>query len=108
MKRQTIKPALLVLMFSQALFAGQQPAAPGPQLIRENIGNATQVQREPGVIKEKIAQGVENLALPVSKNAAPAADNDINKDGLKDPTQMNQNFREALERLSKNAAWLTP
>lgn len=108
MRRQAIKLSMLLLLSSQALFAGQQPAAPGPQLTRENIGKATQVLRKPGVIKEKIAQGIENPALKAPGDTASTAGGDINKDGLKDPTWMNQNFREALERLAKNSARVTP
>jgi hypothetical protein len=90
---------MLLLLYGPALFAEEPLAPPRPQLTTENINKATEVLRDPTVITEKIGQGLEGLALPAAKNATPSPGGSINKGELKDPTQMNQNFRDALNRV---------
>ena len=96
MRQQSVKLACYCFVTGPSLFAEQLPAAPPPQLTVENINKATEVLRDPAIIAEKTGQG-NDRALAVVNNAAPP-------DGgvIKDPTLMNQNFREALSRAIQN------
>jgi hypothetical protein len=93
---------LLLLLSCHAVYAEEPIARPSPRLTVENINKATEVLRNPAVITEKIGQGLEGFRLPVAKNTPPAPDGNVNKGELKDPTLMNQNFREALDRINQN------
>ena len=126
MRWHCIKPALLLLLlYGPALLAEQPPAAdlsleepspqgegvkstalpaaPPPQLTVENINKATEVLRDPTVISEKMEQRLKGLASPTVKNAPPPPGDSAPDGGLKDPTLMNQNFRDALNRKTNKA-----
>jgi hypothetical protein len=94
---------MLLLLSSQALYAEEPVTPPRPKLTVENINKATEVLRDPTVITEKIEQGIKNVASSASKKTTPApSDNSANQGELKDPTLMNQNFRDALNRVTQN------
>ncbi len=93
---------MLLLLSCHSVYAEEPIAQPSPRLTVENINKATEVLRDPTVITEKMGQGLEGFRLPAAKNTTPAPDGNVNKGELKDPTQMNQNFREALNRINQN------
>jgi hypothetical protein len=94
---------MLLLLFCHPVYAEEPKAPPRPKLTVENINKTTEVLRDPTVITEKIGQGLEGFRLPTDKNAPPAPPGSSgNKGELKDPTLMNQNFRDALNRATQN------
>jgi hypothetical protein len=95
-------PVMLLLLSCHSVYAEEPGAPPRPTLTVKNITKAKEVLRDPTVITEK--QAVEGLAFPATKNTTAAPDRSRYKDELKDPTQMNQNFREALNRITQNRA----
>lgn len=102
MRPQLFKLMLLLLLSCHPVYAEEPVVPPRPQLTVENINKATKVLRDPTVITEKIGQGLEGLALPTVKNATQPSGGSENKGELKDPTLMNQNFRDALNRATQN------
>lgn len=99
MKLQTFKLAALLLC-CQSLLAEPPPVQSAP----ENTNKSTEVLNDPTVMSKKLEQGLAGVLLPTDKNVAPSPVNSANKDELEDPTRMNQNFREALKRVSSNNA----
>ena len=93
---------MLLLLSCQPLYAEEPVVPPRPKLTVENINKTTEVLRDPTVIAEKMGQGIKNMALPASRSVKPELGNSANQGELKDPTQMNQNFREALNRVTQN------
>ena len=104
MQVQTIRSISMIflLLSCQPLYAEEPVVPPRPKLTVENINKTTEVLRDPTVIAEKMGQGIENMALPASRSVKPELGNSANQGELKDPTQMNQNFREALNRVTQN------
>ena len=93
---------MLLLLSCQPLCAEEPVVPPRPKLTVENINKATEVLRDPAVITGKIRQGLDNVTLATEDNTPPTSGSSVNKGELKDPTQMNQNFRDALNRISQN------
>lgn len=90
-----------------ALLLCCQPLFAEPPLVQsatENFNKAAEALNDPTVMTEKLEQGLAGVLLPIGKNATPAPGNTTNKSELKDPTRMNQNFREALKRVVPNNA----
>lgn len=91
------KPAaLLALLCCQPVFAEPLPV----QLAPENLNKSTEALNDPTVMTEKLERGLAGVLLPTDKNATPVPGDSENKSELKDPTRMNQNFREALKRVA--------
>ena len=102
MRQQRFILMIILLLSSQALYAEEPVVPPRPQLTVENINKATEPLRDPTVITEKIGQGLEGFRLPAAKSPGPALGGNASKGELKDPTLMNQNFRDALNRVTQN------
>jgi hypothetical protein len=83
-----------LLLCCQSLLAEPQASTP------ENIKKADETLKDPTLMTEKLEQGLAGVMLPKAENETPPPINSANKDGLEDPTRMNQNFREALRRVS--------
>jgi hypothetical protein len=99
MKLQLFKLAALLLC-CQSLSA--EP--PSVQSAQENLNKSTESLNDPTVMTEKLEQGLAGVMLPTAKNATPLINDSENKNELKDPTRMNQNFREALKRVAPGSA----
>lgn len=98
---QAILATLFLLLCGKPLCAAPadgQPAPPTPRLTAEHIDKATAGLRDPTVITEKLTQGLKGLAVPDVQKAPTAS---VADSGLKDPTRMNQNFRDALNQIIK-------
>lgn len=95
MKLQLFKLAALLLC-CQSLSAEPPPV----QAAQENFNKAAESLNDPTVMTEKLEQGLAGVMLPTAENATPLINDNENKNELKDPTRMNQNFREALKRVA--------
>jgi len=98
---QPILAALFLLLCGKPLCAAPadgQPAPPTPRLTAEHIGKATTGLRDPTVITEKLTQGLKGLGLADTQKTSTA---NPKENGLIDPTQINQNFRDALNQIIK-------
>lgn len=99
MKLQPFKLAALLLC-CQSLSAEPLPV----QAAQENFNKASEALNDPTAMTEKLEQGLAGVMLPTANNATPVLGDSENKNELKDPTRMNQNFREALKRVVPGSA----
>ena len=77
---------------------------PHPDLLPQGEGvKAVEVLRDPTVISEKMEQGLKSLTSPTLKNALTPSGGGATDGKLTDPTLMNQNFRDALNRKAGKA-----
>ncbi|MDO9139145.1 MAG: hypothetical protein Q7U38_02290 [Methylobacter sp.] len=85
MKRQLFELAALLLCCQSLL------AEPAP------VQNET--LKDPTAMTEKLEQGLAGVLLPIDNSDVPVSGNSATENELKDPTRMNQNFREALKQV---------
>ena len=92
--------ALLLLPCGQSLFAEPQEASPLLNWHRRPSIKRTEALNDPTVMTEKLEQRLASVLRPTDNNVTSPLSISANKGELKDPTRMNQNFREALKRVS--------
>lgn len=92
--------ALLFLPCGQSLLAEPQEASPSVELASETINKANEAFNDPTVMTEKLEQRLISVLRPIDNSVKSSPVISANKGDLKDPTRMNQNFREALKRVS--------
>ncbi len=93
-----------LLLCCQSLLAEPTP----PQLLPDNLNKTTEALNDPTAMTEKLEQGLAGVLLPTAKNEMPSPVKSANKGELEDPTRMNQNFREALKRVSSGNTGAPP
>jgi hypothetical protein len=98
--QQFTMAALLFLPCGQSLFAEPQEASSAVELASETINKATETLNDPTVMSEKLEQRLASVLRPTDNSVPLPPVISVNKGELKDPTRMNQNFREALKRVS--------
>ncbi len=90
----------LLLLCSQSLLAESLSA----QAAQDNAPFIAEVLNDPTVMSEKLERKLAGVLLP-TKDSAPASPvNNPDKSDIKDPTRMNQNFRQALKGVSTTTA----
>lgn len=99
MKLQQFTLAALLLC-CQSLFADPQVDSSSVQMALETTNKATEALNDPTVMTEKLEQRLASVLRPTDNSVALPPANSANKGDLQDPTRMNQNFREALKRVS--------
>lgn len=99
MKLYRFKLAVLFLC-CQSLSAEPQLDSQSMQAEPEVLNKATETLNDPTVMSKKMEQRLSGVM--------PTPANNTNKGGLQDPTQMNQNFREALQGRSTPTAAPAP
>ena len=90
--KQCVFVSLLLLLGNQKLFA--EPLA------RPASTNEVESLPDPTAKTLKLIQGLNSVALQPTENQKKKPDALTNE--IEDPTQMNQNFREALSRIRQN------
>ncbi|MCX7103588.1 MAG: hypothetical protein NTX38_19400 [Methylobacter sp.] len=94
----------VLLLCSQPLFAESPPV----ELTQENTNKTDGTLNDPTVMTEKLERRLAGVMLPTENNVKPSAVNSTDNGELKDPTRMNQNFREALKQVSTSTSGATP
>lgn len=104
MKLQQLTLAILLsLSYGQLLSAEPQEASPSVELASETINKAAEALNDPTAMTEKLEQRFSSVLRPTDSSVTPPPVTSANKGDLKDPTRMNQNFREALKRVSPSS-----
>ncbi|MBL6986597.1 MAG: hypothetical protein ISR72_06075 [Methylobacter sp.] len=94
----------LLLLCSQSLSAKPQSA----QSAQENTNKISETLNDPTAMTEELQRRLAGVFMATESKITPSPVNNADKGELKDPTRMNQNFRDALKGVSATTPGAPP